>query len=113
MAKRTDEVKVGLFVIVAAVILILTVFLLGKSQVFGRKSGTYQAKLKFAGGVEQGTVVRFAGLKAGTVSGVQIDPADNSQVLISLDIKSDTPVKTDSVVSLQTLGLLGDFYVEV
>jgi phospholipid/cholesterol/gamma-HCH transport system substrate-binding protein len=113
MAKRTDEVKVGLFVIVAVVILVLTVFLVGKAQVFGRKSGTYQTKLKFAGGVEQGTVVRFAGIKAGTVSAVQIDPGDNSEILLSLEIKPDTPVKTDWVVSLQTLGLLGDFYVEV
>jgi phospholipid/cholesterol/gamma-HCH transport system substrate-binding protein len=47
------------------------------------------------------------------VSAVQIDPGDNSQVLLSLEITPNTPVKTDSVVSLQTLGLLGDFYVEV
>jgi len=113
MAKRTDEVKVGLFVVVAVVILVLTIFLVGKAQVFGRRSGTYQTKLKFAGGVESGTVVRFAGIKAGSVSAVQIDPSDNSQVLLSLEIKPDTPVKTDSMVSLQTLGLLGDFYVEV
>ena len=113
MAKRTDEVKVGLFVVVAVVILVLTIFLVGKAQVFGRRGGTYQTKLKFAGGVEPGTVVRFAGIKAGTVSAVQIDPGDSSQVLLSLEIKADTPVKTDSVVSLQTLGLLGDFYVEV
>src|SRR5437016_4676887 len=113
MAKRMDEVKVGLFVIVAAVILVLTVALVGKAHVFGNKNVTYQAKLKFAGGVEQGTVVRFAGIKAGSVGGVKIDPDDNSQVLLSLDIQPDTPIKTDSIASLQTLGLLGDFYVEI
>ncbi|HZS48185.1 MAG TPA: MlaD family protein [Blastocatellia bacterium] len=113
MANRTDEVKVGFFVLVALAILIITIVLVGKSQVFGRKDVTYQVKLKFAGGVEPGTVVRFAGIKAGRVSDVRIDPDDNSRVLLALEIKPETPIKTDSVAAIQTLGLLGDNYVEV
>jgi len=113
MAKRTDEVKVGFFVLVALAILILTIVLVGRGQVFGRKDKNYLVKLKFAGGVEPGTIVRFAGIKAGRVSDVRIDPDDNSRVLLDLDLKSETPVKTDSIAAVQTLGFLGDNYVEV
>ena len=113
MAKGTDEVKVGLFVVIAAVVLIITLVLVGRGQGFGHKSQKYLAKLKFAGGVEAGTVVRFAGIKAGRVADVQIDPDDSTQAILTLDITPETPLKTDSVATIQTLGFLGDYYVEI
>ncbi len=63
MESRREQALVGLFVIVAAAVLVATVF--GITGAFGRTAKTFHAYFPFAGGLEPGSQVRYAGRAEG------------------------------------------------
>ena len=110
-AKR-DQAIVGLFVLVAVALLVITVFALGAAS--GREVKTFHTYFPFAGGVEAGTTVRYSGgPKVGRVGKVEIDPDDPSRIEVTFTVDSKLPVKMDSRVKIMALTPLGDNHVEV
>jgi len=98
-------------VLVAAGLLLATVFAL--SGAFGQPGTIYRATFQFAGGLEPGGIVRFGGIKAGRIESLQVDPSDATRIEITFKVRPDTPVKTDSLVKISSLGALGDNYLEI
>jgi len=79
MEARREQAVVGLFVIVATAVLIATVF--GITGAFGRTTKTYHAFFPFAGGLEVGTTVRYAGgPKVGRIEKLRIDPQNPASI---------------------------------
>lgn len=113
MAKRSDEIKVGVMVIVAGAILIVTVSMMVHYNPFRPTSEKYKTYFKFAGGLENDSVVRFGGIKVGKVAHVHISPNDPSLIEVDLQVERGTPLKTDSVARLASLNALGENYVEI
>ncbi len=112
MNARRDQAVVGLFVIVAGALLIGTVFAI--SGAVGRTVKTYHANFAFAGGIEPGATVRYAGgPKVGRVEQLRIDPQNASRVEITFSVQSDLPVKTDSRVRIMSMSPLGDNHMEI
>jgi phospholipid/cholesterol/gamma-HCH transport system substrate-binding protein len=112
MAGKRDQVFVGLFVIAAAAVLIGMVFAI--SGVFGRSAKTYHAYFPFAGGLEQGATVRYAGgPKVGRVEKLAIDPKNPSQIDVVFSVQTDLPVKTDSHAKIMSMSPLGDNHLEI
>jgi phospholipid/cholesterol/gamma-HCH transport system substrate-binding protein len=112
MESRREQALVGLFVIIAAAVLVATVF--GITGAFGHTEKTFHAYFPFAGGLEVGSTVRYAGgPKVGRVSKVQIDPQNPGSIEITLDVHSDLPVKTDSHVRIMSMSPLGDNHLEI
>jgi phospholipid/cholesterol/gamma-HCH transport system substrate-binding protein len=112
MNERREQAWVGLFVLVAAGLLVLTVFSL--SGVFSHSQPIYHAKFPFAGGLEPGAEVRYAGgPKTGRVTKVAIDPDDPALVDVTFSVSSGVPVKTDSHVKIESLSPLGDNHLEI
>jgi phospholipid/cholesterol/gamma-HCH transport system substrate-binding protein len=112
MAGKRDQVFVGLFVIVAAAVLIGMVFAI--SGVFGRSEKTFHAYFPFAGGLEQGATVRYAGgPKVGRVDKLAIDPKNPAQIDIVFSVETNLPVKTDSHAKIMSLSPLGDNHLEI
>src|SRR2546429_5152547 len=94
MDSKHEQAMVGSFVLLAGGILVAMVFTL--SGAFGGAAKTYHAYFPFAGGLEPGATVRFAGgPKVGRVEKLQLDPKDSSRIEITFSVKSDLPVKTD------------------
>jgi phospholipid/cholesterol/gamma-HCH transport system substrate-binding protein len=108
---RSEQVWVGLFVLLAASVLIVAV--LAVSGTFGSGNIAHKAYFNFAGGLEPGAMVRFGGMKAGSVRKVHIDPQDPTRIEVDFSISRDIPLKTDSVARITSLGPLGDNYVEL
>ncbi|HKV62496.1 MAG TPA: MlaD family protein [Candidatus Acidoferrum sp.] len=112
MGAKREQAMVGLFVLVAAAVLIATVFAL--TGAFGETAATYRAYFPFAGGLEPGASVRYAGgPKVGRVEKLQLDPKDSSRIEITFSVKSGLPVKTDSHVKIMSLSPLGDNHLEI
>jgi phospholipid/cholesterol/gamma-HCH transport system substrate-binding protein len=112
MKARRDQAVVGLFVIIASALLVGTVFAI--SGVAGRTVKTYRAYFRFAGAIEPGATVRYAGgPKVGRVEQIRIDPKNPSRVEITFSVQSDLPVKTDSHVRIMSVSPLGDNHVEI
>ncbi len=113
MAKKEEEIKVGVAVILAAILFVTTLVFVGGVNLFHKRKVTYITYFKFAGGLEQGSFVRFGGLKVGTVQKAEIDPSDSTRVRIELQVSPETPVRANSRARISTLGFLGDNYVEL
>ena len=112
MAEKRDQVFVGLFVLIAAAVLIGMVFAI--SGAFGRTSKTYHAYFPFAGGLERGATVRYAGgPKVGRVEKLALDPQNPARIDVVFSVQTDLPVKTDSHVKIMSISPLGDNHLEV
>ena len=111
MNSRGEQVWVGLFVLVAAALLIGTV--LSVAGTFRRGNIPHRAYFKFAGGLEPGAAVRFGGMKAGSVQAVRVDPDDSTRIEVDFNVARDIPLKTDSIAKIASLSALGDNYVEL
>ena len=111
MNSRREQVWVGLFVLVAAALLIGTV--LSVAGTFSRGNIPHRAYFKFAGGLEPGAAVRFGGMKAGSVQAVRVDPDDSTRIEVDFNVARDIPLKADSVAKIASLSALGDNYVEL
>src|ERR1700704_6190370 len=112
MEAKREQAMVGFFVLVASALLVATVFAL--TGALGGTAVTYRTYFPFAGGLEPGATVRYAGgPKVGRVEKLELDPKDSSRVEITFSVKSGLPVKTDSHVKIMSLSPLGDNHLEI
>src|SRR5215475_9702337 len=111
MEATREHALVGLFVVIAAVLLFGSV--LAISGGMGSSSVPHRAYFKYAGGVQPGAPVRFGGLLAGKVDRVRVDPGNSTRIEIDFLVDRTTPVKTDSIAKISTLGPLTDNYIEL
>lgn len=111
MKSKREEAAVGLFVLVAAALLIGTV--LAVSGTFSSGGVKHYTYFKSAGGLLPGAIVRYGGMNAGKVKTVRVDPQDSTRIEIDFTVEPDTPVKTDSIAKIAALGALSDNFVEL
>lgn len=112
MQPKREQALVGTFVLVAVALLFATV--LAMSGAFGRSTTKFHAYFPFAGGLEPGATVRYAGgPKVGRVDSVQLDPQNPSRLNVVFSVQSDLPVKTDSKVKIMSMSPLGDNHLEI
>lgn len=102
---KNTEAKVGALVVLSAVILCVTFYLVGNAQ-FGRPRTPYRTYLKYAGGLAPGTDVLFGGITVGKVTAVRPDANDPTRIEIKLEVKQDTPVNAKSLAKLGSVSLM-------
>lgn len=107
METRANHFVVGLFVLVAvAALAVFAVWLANRTD--QSKQSLYD--IGFAGsvgGLQTGSQVRYRGIPVGTVSDVRIDPENVEQVLVTIAVRPGTPIKTDTVATVDTNPLTG------
>ncbi|MGA8221117.1 MAG: MlaD family protein [Candidatus Acidiferrales bacterium] len=112
MESKREQALVGLFVLVAAGLLIVTVFLL--SGTFSRGNTPYRSYFKTAGGLGPGAEVRYLnGPPVGRVTKVVVDPQDPTRMLFEFNVHPSVPVKTDSKVTITSTSPLGDNFLSI
>jgi len=113
MEPKREQAFVGLFVIVAVGILVATG--LSLSGVFASSTTRYKTYVNFAGGLEPGSAVRYAGggNKVGRVEELRINPKDPTQMEMIFSVQPDVPVKTNTHVRILSFSPLGDNHLEL
>ncbi len=112
MESRREQISVGIFVIIAAALLIFIVFAL--TGAFAGSATQYHAKFNNAAGLAPGASVHYAGgQKIGHVLKMQIDPNDPSLIDMTFTVDKGLPVKTDSKVAIMSFSPLGDNHLEI
>lgn len=111
MSGKREEAAVGVFVLIAAGLLIGAV--LSVSGVFSSGGVAHHTYFKSAGGLLPGAMVRYGGMDAGKVTKVKVDPSDTTRIEIDFTVKPNIPVKTDSIAKIAALGALSDNFVEI
>jgi phospholipid/cholesterol/gamma-HCH transport system substrate-binding protein len=112
MQPKREQALVGLFVLIAVAVLFGTVFTM--SGAFGRSTTKFHAYFPFAGGLEPGATVRYAGgPKVGRIDSLKLDPQNPARLDIVFSVQSDLPVKVDSNVKIMSMSPLGDNHLEI
>lgn len=113
MSHSVTEISVGGVVLAAA-----AAFAIYTTQTTGFGSGggggSYELTASFRSleGVSVGTDVRLAGVKLGTVTGVELDP-ETYRAVTTFSVSNGIEVPDDSAVVISSEGLLGGNFVEI
>jgi phospholipid/cholesterol/gamma-HCH transport system substrate-binding protein len=110
------EVKVGLFVFIAFVLLAVVVFSI--SDVYTQARSTYplRVRFQFANGIDAGAPVRVSGVTVGEVHSVHVyrdEATQKMQAELEVRIARNTRLEEDSIAYVNTLGFLGQRYLEI
>ena len=111
LKRLKTEIGTGLLVIVAIVILVLVSIRISTSKICWSED-TYElfSLLDDSSGLIPGTAVRAAGIRIGVIKSITLE---NKQARVTLEILDSIQVYTDAAISVKSLGILGDRYIEV
>lgn len=113
METRAHHVVIGAFVIVTLLAGLGFVMWLSMG---GLGQTTTRYAIRFEGavtGLSVASDVRYNGIKVGEVTELRLDPKNPSRVLAVIEVAKETPIHTDSVASLEYLGVTGVAYVQI
>jgi len=115
MEERNLELKVGIFVFIGIVILFVIIFSIGKIYIF-QPGYRIRVLFNYAGGLSEAAPVRLAGVDVGEVDDITIfydNEISRTRVEVLAWIKKDVKIEKDSIIRVNTLGMLGEKYLEI
>jgi phospholipid/cholesterol/gamma-HCH transport system substrate-binding protein len=107
MEIRAPYVLIGSFVLAAILAVFGFVYWLHNSSGFAERAVYYVRFEKTVGGLQTGAAVLFNGVRVGEVTALRVDRDRPQQVLVSITVTSDTPIRADTAVELDFQGLTG------
>lgn len=119
MQERALELKVGLVLLAAAIVLGGFLFLLGD---FGLSSGmTVTVEFSFSGAIQRGAPVKISGIRVGRVRDLifvagrpdERGKPINVQLVLTLEDRAKPVLKKNTLFYVSTQSILGENYVEV
>ncbi|HET9768928.1 MAG TPA: MlaD family protein, partial [Thermoanaerobaculia bacterium] len=116
MSARSAQLRVGLMVLGAAVVLMMALFLIGRENRIFASKNHYTFTAASVAGLNEGNPVRLNGVTAGIVEKITLPEDVHEQLLtirISIERQYEERIRRDSTARIRTLGLLGDKYVDV
>ena len=121
MAQRRSlawtELRVGILVITSFALLALAIFFISGESGFLTPKYTITAYFESANGLRSGAEVWLEGVTIGNVRSVavgkQADPSKAVEAELRLEQKYNNIIRTDSKVTIGTIGLLGDTKVDI
>ncbi|HJW30253.1 MAG TPA: MlaD family protein, partial [Saprospiraceae bacterium] len=111
--ERSNNARLGIFVLAGLFFLILTLYLLGKNKnLFG---STFALKAYFGNvsGLRAGNNVRFSGIEVGTVKKVKILSDTMIEVTMAIDTKVKKFIMKNAEVTIGTDGFVGNKIVNI
>lgn len=113
--KTKLEFKVGIFVFIGIVLLSMFVLSIGKVRTW---TSGYMVNFvfNFVNGVKIGAPVRFAGVDTGEVKRINlvfVPGEQRTKAEVVCWVKKNVRIPLDSTVWVNTLGLLGEKYIEI
>ncbi len=109
------ELKVGIFIFIGIVILSVIIFSIG--NFYSVKQGyNIDVVFSFANGIGVGAPVRYSGVQVGEVQDIKVyfDEKENRPLVrLHIWVSQNTWINENAKASINTLGLLGEKYLEI
>ena len=114
MNERIMQFRIGMFVIVAGLVLTMLIVWFGESPQILREQGYVKVHYDEAPGVLQGVAVRKSGIRVGEVVAIDFDDRPNQPdgVLVTLALERKYKIREGSVPRL-TRSLIGDVGIDL
>ena len=107
----SSEIKSGFFVLVTIVMLLVLTFVVG--GYFKKGANEWKIQFGYLNGLSDSAPVYYAGREVGKVDSIQILRGEPRPVLVTVKISQDAYVRKDSVAYIDTLGMMGEKFVEI
>lgn len=108
MKKLSNEVKIGIFVVLAACV---GVFFWAKTQKLAKDTYNIKTSFGYAGGLKENAIVLLSGIEVGRVENLDFKYEPDTRVEVLLEVKKAARIHTDSIAYIDTSGFLGDALV--
>ena len=111
----THKTAMGAFVIGGLLLFGLGLFLIGDRRMLFSKSAEYYTEFAQISGLQAGAKVRVGGMDAGEINEIQVPQRPGSKFRLKFRIveKLFPVIRTDSITSIQTDGLLGNKFLQI
>jgi phospholipid/cholesterol/gamma-HCH transport system substrate-binding protein len=113
METRASYILVGSFVLALLAGLFVFTAWIAKVQFEETRSPYYIYFTGSVTGLQPGSPVRYRGIPVGTVADIRLDPNNVTRVRVRIEVDGGTPIKTDSIASLEVQGITGGSYVQI
>lgn len=114
MEKSTaQKIRLGVFVILGTALLVVASYLIGNRQNMFGQNFTIEAVFKNVNGLQKGNNVRYAGINVGTVRDIDMVNDTLIRVLMLVEEKMHTHIKTDAIATIGSDGLVGSMIVNI
>ncbi|MCX6149197.1 MAG: MlaD family protein [Ignavibacteriales bacterium] len=110
MFKHLTGARLGLFVFLGTILLVIAIFLVGNKESLFTPTFTAKAMFNNIEGLRVGAAVRMSGIDVGSVSDIEIAKDTTGKVIVSMRIQSEVRnfIRIDSKASIETEGLVGN-----
>ncbi len=111
------QLRVGVFIISGLIVFAVGIFFI--SGQVGFLTRNYELKTYFSGAesLRDGAQVRLAGIVVGNVTRIKLSPYTDPSRAVQIDMKVtqkyQDEIRADSVATIETVGLLGEAYVDI
>ena len=114
MVSKAQKLRLGIFIVVISVILIIFLVMVAGSKIM-EKRDTYYIKYEevSVSGLQIGGPVKYHGIDIGRVENIKIDRENVANIIVVVSVKSGTPLKEDIKASLIPIGITGLLQVEL
>lgn len=108
-----QKIKVGIFVVVATMILVAALYFIGNRQHIFSKNIQLYAVFQNVNGLQLGNNVRYSGINVGTVT--KIEMVNEAKIVIQMMVEEKTGmfIKKDAVATIGSDGLVGSMVVSI
>src|SRR6185436_18482130 len=115
MATPARLAGVGAFVIGGVLLLTIGLFMIGDRQMALTKKFTIYTEFKKITGLQPGGIVRVSGAKAGAIKAIVPPNGPGGKFRVEIEITEDLHplVRTDSLATIETEGLVGGSFLGV
>lgn len=106
--EKKNSIVLGIWVLAAAILLIITVYLVGSRKNMFASTFTISALFSDIEGLQEGNNVRFRGTDVGTIKNTQV--INDSSVKVTMVLKENvkTFIKKNAIAHIATDGLMGN-----
>lgn len=108
-------VGAGAFVVIGTLLFTIALFMIGERRMLFEDRFTLYAEFATLGQLEEGAIVRVAGMNAGDVTSIQVPTSPAGKFRVRMEVRKDLRqlIRTDSVATAKTEGLVGGIYVSI
>lgn len=108
-----EKMKLGIFVIIGSMLLIITAYFIGNRQNMFSSNIEITAMFKNVNGLQKGNNVRFSGINVGTVDDILMLNDTTIKVTMLIDESMLAHLKKDAIASIGSDGLVGSMIVNI
>lgn len=112
METRANFVMIGAFTL-AGLAGLMGFFLWFAQVELDRQFAYYDIRFSSVSGLDNASDVRFSGLGVGQVVDVRLTPERDGTILVRIEVDGETPVRTDSIATIESQGVTGVSYVGI